>query len=67
MLVEGFLTVEPLNVVPDIWLGSMRDRNYDFTTGHNIVDKIRCFLVFFLELFCTAFWEGTLIIDNDWS
>ena len=67
VLIEGFLTVEPLNVVPDIWLCTMGDRNYDFASRYNIVDKIRGFLVFLLELFCATFRDSALVVNNYWS
>ena len=68
MLVESFLRIEPLYVVPDIGLGRMRDRDDSFASCHGIPDHVitklfhtLVFLYSFLSLRKCA-----LAVDDDW-
>ena len=67
VLIESFLAIEPLNVVPDIWFCGMRSCNDHFASRDSIPNCLSSRLVLLLEFSnsCFSCWKGTFAINND--
>ena len=68
VLIESFTTVEPLNVVPDVWFCGMRSGNDHFASRDSIPNCLssRQVLLFKFSNSCLSCWKGTFAINNDW-
>ena len=64
--IEGITIIEPLNVMPYIWLCAMRDCDNNFASRHDIIDIIGSWSVFAFEIFFSIYWNCALTVDDNW-
>ena len=66
MSVESSTVVKPLNIVPHIRFGSMRDCDDNLASRNDIVDEIGSRIVIIFENLLATRWNSALTVYNNW-